>query len=363
MKIRAAVFREDADGPAIEELELIGPAEGEVLVRVLATGVCHTDMKSAGAGSPVPRPVVLGHEGAGTVEAVGPGVTKVAAGDPVVMTFGSCGQCPSCREAQPAYCAVHNDFACLRPDGRHYLSANGAPVHGDFFSQSSFATHAIGNQRNVVKVRADAPLELLGPLGCGIQTGAGAVLNDLRLRPGQSLAIFGVGAVGLAAVMAARIAGAGRIVALDRHAHRLELARELGADDTILATGEALAPEVLRLVPGGVDNALDTTGALAVMRQAIDVLAPRGTCGFVATPWDGAELSLSVRHLLKGRSVRGIVQGDSNPDIFIPRLVDFFMRGSFPFDRLVRFYPFEEIAQAFRDAEEGRTIKPVLRIG
>jgi aryl-alcohol dehydrogenase len=363
MKIRAALFREGSESPTIEELELTGPGAGEVLVRIVATGVCHTDMKSAGPVSPVPRPVVLGHEGAGMVEAIGAGVTKLAEGDRVVMTFGSCGQCPSCREAEPAYCHNHNDFACVRPGGGYYLSWNGTPVHGDYFSQSSFATHAIGSERNVVKVPAEAPLELLGPLGCGIQTGAGAILNDLNVQAGRALAVFGVGALGLSAVMAARIAGAGRIIVVDRHLHRLDLARELGADDAIVATDDPVAPEILDLVPAGVDYALDTTGALPVMRQAIDVLAPRGTCGFVTSPWDGSELSISGRHLLKGRQVRGIIQGDSNPHVFIPRLIDFHMQGRFPLDRLVRFYPFEQITEAFRDSEEGSTVKPVLRIG
>lgn len=365
MQIQAAVFRDDSLRPGIETLTLAGPGPGEILVRIVATGVCHTDMKSGGPGSPVPRPVVLGHEGAGVVERVGAGVTKVAPGDHVVMTFGSCGGCRSCQEAQPAYCwsAMPLSFGCTRADGSHYLHAqDGSPVHGDFFMQSSFATHAIGRERNVVKVRKDAPLELLGPLGCGVQTGAGAILNEFRLRPGQTLAIFGVGALGLSAVMAARIAGAGRIVVVDRHANRLALAMELGADEAISAGSAPVTEEVLAAVPGGVDFALDTTGALPVMRQAMEVLAPRGNCGFVTSPWDGAEMPLSVRHLLHGRKVRGIIEGNSNPDVFIPQLVDFYMDGRFPFDRLVTFYAFSDIEKAFHDSEEGRTVKPVLRM-
>ncbi len=366
MKIQAAVFRDDLLQPKIETLDLQGPGPGEVLVRIVATGVCHTDMKSGSAGSPVPRPVVLGHEGAGVVQAVGAGVAKVAAGDHVVLTFGSCGHCRSCQEAHPAYCwsQAPLTFACTRADGSHYLTDEaGAAVHGDFFSQSSFASHAIARERNVVKVRKDAPLDLLGPLGCGVQTGAGAILNDFRLRPGASLAVFGAGALGLSAVMAARLAGAGRIVAIDRHPARLALALELGADVGIAAGAEPVGEDVLRAAPGGVDYALDTTGALPVMRQALAVLAPRGECGFVTSPWDGAEMSLSVRHLLPGRKVRGIIEGDSNPDVFIPQLVDFFMDGRFPFDKLVTFYPFADIAKAFHDSESGASVKPVLRIG
>jgi len=363
MKIRAAVFRDGTHNPSMEELDLAGPRAGEVLVKLVATGVCHTDLKSSGPG-PVPKPVVLGHEGAGIVEAVGAGVTKVAKGDHVVMTFGFCGHCASCNDAEPAYC--HNqgalNFFCSPVEGLRFKDGKGADVHGDFFSQSSFATHAVGHERNVVKVRKDAPLELLGPLGCGIQTGAGAILNDFKLKPGQSLAVFGVGALGLSAIMAARIAGASRIIAIDRHQHRLDLARELGADETIVAGADPVSAQVLGFVPDGVNFALDTTGVLSVMRQAIDSLAPRGMAGFVTSPWDGSELSVSVRHLLFGRKIRGIIEGNSNPDVFIPMLIDFYMQGRFPFDRLVKFYPFEKIADAFHDSEAGTTVKPILRI-
>lgn len=365
MKINAAVFRDDSLRPSMEALELTGPRPGEVLVRIVATGVCHTDLKSAGPGTRIPRPVVLGHEGAGIVQAVGPGSSELKPGDHVVMTFGSCGRCPSCLDAEPAYCYDNlrgGNFACKRSEGEHYLSGNGEPVHGDFFHQSSFATHAIGSERNVIKVRDDAPLEMLGPLGCGVQTGAGAILNDFKLRPGQTLAVFGVGALGLSAVMAARIAGAGRVIAIDRHVRRLELARELGADEIILAGADSVAKDVMRQVPGGVDFSLDTTGVLSVMRQAVDVLAPRGTCGFVTGPWDGTELPISVLNLLVGRKLRGIIEGNSNPSVFIPLLVDFYMGGRFPFDKLVRFYPFDGIAQAFHDIEEGVTVKPILKI-
>lgn len=363
MKITAAVFRRPDTPPTLEQLELSGPRDGEVLVRMVATGVCHTDLKAASSGSPVPFPVVLGHEGAGVVEAVGDGVDTVSPGDHVVMSFGSCGHCPSCQDGEPAYCHNVNPFACTRADGSTYLSSDAGPVNGDFFAQSSFATYAIGTARSVAKVPKDAPLELLGPLGCGIQTGAGAILRDLKVKPGQTVGIFGVGALGLSAVMAARIAGAGRIIGIDRHAHRLALARELGATDTILAGNESLTEQVKALVPIGLDAILDTTGVLPVMRQAIDALAPRGACAFVTGPWDGSELGISVRHLLAGRRIQGVSEGNSNPAVFIPQLVDFFLQGRFPIDRLVKFYEFDQLAQAFHDSEEGLTVKPILRIG
>lgn len=364
MQIRAAVVRDRQTSPSLEDLEIVGPKDDEVLVRMVATGVCHTDLKYAGSTSPLPKPVVLGHEGAGIVEAVGAGVRKVAKGDHVVLTFGSCGQCPSCRDAEPAYCydLAALNFGTRRTGPARYADAAGQPVHGDFFNQSSFATHAVAQERGVVKVRADAPLELLGPLGCGIQTGAGAVFNDFGMRPGQTLAVFGAGAVGLSAVMAARMAGSGCIVAIDRNPSRLELARELGADRTILADGSPVTTGVLQLMADGFDFALDTTGVPQVIRQAVEALAPRGVAGLVATPSDATTALVSARHLQLGRSVRGINEGNSNPDVFIPMLVDFFMQGRFPFDRFVRFYGFDEIAGAFRDMADGTAVKPIIRI-
>jgi aryl-alcohol dehydrogenase len=365
MQIRAALTTQPGV-PSLATLEMDDPRAEEVLVRIVATGICHTDLKSASAASPVPRPVVLGHEGAGIVERIGSAVTAVVPGDHVVLSFAYCGACTACRDSEPAYC-THQwklNFGCTREEGA-YLRCDGVDVHGDFFGQSSFATYAIAHQRHVVKVRPDAPLEKLGPLGCGVQTGAGAVLNEFRIRPGQSLAVFGVGTLGLSAVMAARLSGAHPIIAIDRHAHRLALARELGAD-LIFASSEApLAPAIrdaTRRRDGteGVDYALDTTGVPEVMLTAIDVLAPRGTVGYVTSPWTGEPLAVPMRNMLLGRKLRGIIEGNSNPGAFIPLLVDLYMEGRFPFDRLLRFYQFDDIAQAFHDAESGDAIKPIL---
>ena len=363
MKIRAAVFHDETVKPSIEALELSGPAAGEVLVRVVATGVCHTDLRIAATLGRSPRPVVLGHEGAGIVEAVGSGITDLEEGDHVVMTFTSCGACPSCLDAQPAYCYVADQFACTREDGSTYLTGREGPIHGDFFNQSSFATHAIAHQRRgLVKVRKDAPLELLGPLGCGIQSGAGAVLNDLKMKPGQTLAVFGAGALGLSAVIAAKLAGAGHIIAVDVHENRLQLASELGADEVINGTDGGVTERIFASMPDGVDLAFDTSTIASVMRNAIDVLAPRGAFTFAAPPEGTGELPVPMRHLMPGRRILGMLEGNSNPNVFIPQLIDFFMAGQFPFDRLVKFYPFDEIERAFHDTETGTTVKPILRM-
>ncbi len=361
-KISAAVFRDDSLTPSIEELELAGPGPGEVLVRLVATGVCHTDLKVAGPSGMSPRPVVLGHEGSGVVAKIGTGIDDLEVGDHVVMTFDSCGHCPSCLEAEPAVCYNVNSFSCTRPDGSHYLTSKDGPVHGDFFNQSSFATYAIGKRRGVIKVRKDAPLEMLGPLGCGIQTGAGAVLNIFKLKPGQTLVVYGAGSLGLSAVMAAKIAGAGKIIAVDLHPSRLQLAAELGADEVITGDQERSANDQIRkILPDGVDFSLDTTSVASVMLDGIDILTPRGTFGFVTAPSNGKDLPIPMRSLMKGCKIAGISEGNSNPEVFIPQLIEFYMQGKFPFDRLIKFYPFEEIAQTFHDSENGVAIKPVLR--
>ncbi len=360
MEIEAAVFRDKSGIPTFEKLELTGPLSGEVLVRMVATGVCHTDIKVAQGGFPVSMPIVLGHEGAGVVEAVGEGVQKVKPGDHVVMTFSSCGTCPSCSNAKPSYCHHTNHFVSDRAEGAHYLSSGSEPIQGDFFSQSSFSTFSIGNERSVVKVREDAPLNILGPMGCGFQAGAGAILNDLQVGEDDTLAVFGVGALGLTAIMAAKFSGVKKVIAIDRHAERLKLAKEFGAHDIIVAGTEPVAPEIMDLTSGGVNYSLDTTGVEQVMTQAVDILAPLGVCGLVAPPSSGPELSVHIGKLLMGRSVRGIMEGGSNPDVFIPKLINLFMEGRFPVDRLVKEYQFEDIRQAFADSESGSTVKPIL---
>mgnify|MGYP001034784502 CR=1 FL=1 len=363
MEIVAAVVREDGGTLSIETLDLAEPRESEILVRLVATGVCHTDLKARALSRYAPKPVVLGHEGAGIIERVGGAVRAVVPGDHVVMTYDSCAICPSCVENEPAYCyqSRARNFGCTRPDGSTTLSGNGVPVHGSFFGQSSFATFALGTERNVVKVRKDAPLELLGPLGCGIQTGAGAIINTLSVSSGRSVAIFGVGSVGLSAVMAARLVNASRIIALDVLDHRLDRALELGATDTVNTLSEPADEAIERIAPHGVDVALDTTAVAPLMRQAIQSLAPRGTFGFVAVPPE-QEFPVDLSHLLRGgRRVRGVIQGDSKPHVFIPALVDFYMQGRLPIDKIVTYYPFDRIDDAFGDSRAGTAIKPVLR--
>src|SRR5215217_1433415 len=366
MEIIAAVVREEAQPFSVEELELEEPRAGEVLVRVVATGVCHTDLIVRDQWYPVPLPVVLGHEGAGVVEQVGEGVTKVQPGDHVVLTFNSCGECASCAGGKPAYCLdfFGRNFGGTRPDGSTGISQDGEALHGNFFGQSSFASYALASERSMVKVPEDAPLELLGPLGCGIQTGAGGVFNALHPEAGTSIVVFGTGAVGMSAIMAAEVAGCTTVIGIDTKPNRLELARELGATHTINADEtDDMVGEIGEITGGGVDYTLETTAVPEVFSQAVNALAPLGACGLIGAAPLGTEASLDMNDILiPGKSVRGIVEGDSVPDVFIPRLIELHDQGRFPFDRLIEFYELKEINRAAEASEEGSVLKPVLRM-
>ncbi len=365
MRITAAVARAPHAPLSLETLELSEPRANEILVRVVATGVCHTDIGMRDQTFPVPQPIVLGHEGAGIVERIGGQITKVAVGDHVLMSYNSCGACGSCNSNAPSYCQdfFGRNFAGARPDGSSPISKDGASVYGNFFGQSSFASHAICNERNVVRVPVEAPLEKLGPLACGVQTGAGAVINGLRVAFGSSLAVFGCGSVGLSAVLAARLAGAGTIVAIDLVESRLELAREFGATHTVHANADDPVKRVMEATGIGANFALDTSGLPQVVRQAVDSLAPRGACAVLGASPLGTEVSLDLMHLMTaGRQIRGTVEGDSTPQLFIPNLIDLHTQGRFPFDRMLRFYEFDQINSAIADSEAGRCIKPVLRM-
>jgi len=295
---------------------------------------------------------------------VGGRVTKVEPGDHVVLGWDYCGECVACKTGRELYCFnfFRHNFHGARTDGTSTLHQGDQSVHGAFFCQSSFAELALANQRNVVKVRDDIPLEILGPLGCGIMTGSGAVMNSLRPRPGSSIAIFGAGNVGLSAVMGAVICGCTTIIAVDINAEHLKMAVELGATHTIDAREVDPVEAVLDITRGGAEFSLECVGNPKVFRQAVDVLPRLGVCGLTGVVPPGTEVSLNMDLIMNGRTVRGILGGDAIPDLFIPKLIDLYSRGKLPYDRLITFYPFEKINQAVEDFEKGRVIKPVLRM-
>ena len=364
LSAKAAVVRTVGGPFAIETIDVAAPREHEVRVRMVATGMCHTDLVVRD-GFPIPMPVVLGHEGAGVVESVGSKVSSVKPGDHVVLSFNSCADCPSCGAAKPAYCynfLAHN-FSGLRPgDGSSPLSQTGERLSGNFFGQSSFGTYAIAHERNTVRVDSGLPLELLGPLACGIQTGAGAAVNSLGLKKGQSLAIFGGGAVGLSALMGARAVDAGMLIVIEPNPGRGALALELGATHVInpKETADVLA-KVRELSGGGVNHALDTTGIPAVIAVAVETMLPNGMLGLIAVPPPDAMLPANMMSMLiRGVGVKYITEGDADPQEFIPRMIGWYKAGKFPFDRLITKFPFEQINEAAHASEKGSAIKPVL---
>jgi aryl-alcohol dehydrogenase len=362
----AAVVEEKDARFVLQEVEVGELRPDEVLIEVRASGICHTDLGAKAGGYPTPLPCVLGHEGAGVVAAVGGAVVGASVGDRVAMSYASCGECASCRSGRPMYCAefMPRNFLAQRMDGSTALTRGGAPLSSQFFGQSSFATQAVCQQRSVVRIDAEIPFELLAPFGCGIQTGAGAVLNVLRPGASASLVVLGVGAVGMSAVIAAGLSGCGTIVAVDLNPARLELARELGATVTIDASREEVVERVVALTGGGAEYSLECTGDPRVLRQAVDMLASDATCGVIGAPPFGTEVAFDVNELLgRGRVIRGIVEGGSIPQLFIPQLVELWRQDRFPIDRLVKTFAFDQINDAVAAMNDGSVIKPVVVMG
>jgi len=367
VKITAAVCRGQGEEFQIEEVNLADPRDDEVLVRNVGAGVCHTDLICRDQWYPVPLPAVFGHEGSGVVEAVGKNVTKVAPGDHVVMSFMSCGVCKSCKLGHPAYCAqlYAANFAGgrLSDESSALTDGSGARINGHFFGQSSWATHSLAYERSVVKVDQAAPLELLGPMGCGVQTGASCVLSTFNPEAGTSIAIFGAGSVGLSALMAANAVGCTTIIAVDLKPQRLEIAKSLGATHGINAAETENVVEAIKdITGGGVDYAIELTASPKVFRNAVDSLGPLGTVAIIGAAALGTEYSFDMNDvMLPGKKIVGHIEsGNLAPDIFIPRLVQLQQQGKFPLEKLVTTYKLDEVNKAAHDTEAGVSVKPVL---
>lgn len=363
MKINAAVTPGEGKDFDMREIELQDPKANEVLIKVVASGVCHTDMVARDTGI-TPKPAVLGHEGSGIVEKVGTGVENFEEGDHVVMSYVHCGNCEQCLSGTPATCEflMPMNFGGKAQDGTH-RHFEGDEELSMFFGQSSFATYAIAHEQNIVKVLKDVDLTILGPLGCGIQTGAGTVLNNLKPKFGTSIVIFGTGGVGLSAVMAAKIVNCEHIIAVDVHDSRLEKAKELGATHIINGKNtEDVVEKIKDITDGGTHYAVDTTGVSAVVKQALQALRPRGELAVIGVGSD-FEMDLMEDLMAEGKMIKGVIEGDAVPKVFIPKLIRYYQKGLFPFDKLIKTYDFEDINQAFSDSESGETIKPVLKIG
>jgi aryl-alcohol dehydrogenase len=362
-EIKAAVLRAPKSPFALESVRLDAPRADEILVELVATGICHSDLAIVDQIFPLPPPLVLGHEGAGIVREVGKSVTGVGVGDHVVLGFSSCGRCGECAGGHPAYCDLMAalNFGGRRQDGSVVIhDAKNQPVHSSFFGQSSFATHSVAREHDVIKVDKSIPLKLLGPLGCGFMTGAGTMFNVLKPPRNARVAIFGAGAVGFAALFAARFMGCERIVVVDRVKSRLDLARELGATE-VVNTAQTNLDEALGAF-GGLDIGMDTTGVPAVIEAAVRALKVRGTLALIGASAE-KKFSAEIIHMISGRSIIGVVEGDSVPKQFVPFLAEKFVKGAFPIDRLEAFYPFDRINDAVADAASGKAIKPILMFG
>jgi len=357
MRVTAAVLDRPGEPFVLRDVELGPPRPDEVLVRLSAVGICATDLEFA---TFFEAPAVFGHEGAGIVERVGDQVTGIAPGDHVALSFTSCGHCRPCLTGSPGYCTRFDalNFSGRRPDGTSAVSMAGTEINAHFLGQSSFADHVIAPARAVVPIPKDADLTLAGPFGCGFQTGAGGVLNVLRPKPGSSIAVFGAGAVGVAATLGAVLSGCTTIAVVDLNAGRLATARSLGATHGVPG-GEGAAGELRSIAPDGFDFAVDTTGHAAVLRTAVEALGPLGTCGVIGVG-PSEEMTFDWRSVLNGRTITGIIGGGAVPQVFVPELLALHAAGRFPVQEIVTHFPFERIGEAVDAARNGTAGKAVL---
>ncbi|MEV7694322.1 NAD(P)-dependent alcohol dehydrogenase [Microbacterium sp. NPDC089189] len=360
---RAAVL--DHGALHVRDVAYDDPGAGEVLVRLVASGLCHTDLGVIAGGIPFPAPGIIGHEGAGVVEKTGPGVTGVAAGDKVLLSFTSCGACDSCRSEHPAYCATwlpRNLLGDLREPGSGAVhGTDGDPIAAHFFGQSSFGTFALADERSVIRVDPATDLGVLAPLGCGVLTGFGSMWNVLRPGADDVVAVYGTGAVGLSGIIAAAARGPQMLVAIDLVHDRLTLARELGATHTINAATDDVGARLAEITGGhGVDLSFDTTGSPKVARGALDAAAVRGTVLVCGAPPPGTEIPVDIQGILTGKVLRGVTMGDADPRTLIPQLVALHAAGGLPLEKLERRYALDDIQQAADDMHHGRTVKPVI---
>lgn len=361
--MRAAVLRESGTPLSIEDVELLPPGRGEILVDVEAAGVCHSDLHYMRGELSCPLPAVLGHEGAGRVAAVGEGVTSVAPGDRVALMWRpNCGSCPPCRRGNPVMCV----FGPVQAQGGGLLDGPGRLRQGSermnhFLGVSCFAEQVVVPERSVVKVRDSIPAAVAAIAGCAVVTGVGAVTNVVGACAGDSLVVVGAGGVGLAAVMGAKLAGASPIIAIDLDPRKLDLAQRFGATHVVDARADEVIALVHAIVPGGVDWVIEAVGRPATLRDGLGMLAPEGTLVAVGLGSAGQTFDVPINDLVqRQKRIVGSLYGSSNPHIDIPRILGLYESGRLPLDDLIgRRYPLGEVNEAFdglRDGAVGRAI-------
>jgi S-(hydroxymethyl)glutathione dehydrogenase / alcohol dehydrogenase len=369
MRIKAAVLEETGGTLDVQELELAPPGPGEVLVRLAASGVCHSDHNAIDGTAETPCPAVLGHEGAGVVESVGVGVTGLAVGDHVTLSWTpSCGRCAECIRDLPQHCraAWPAMAAGALLDGTTRLSRDGQPVH-HYSLISSFAEACVVPERSCVVIPKDVPFDVAGLVGCAVTTGIGAVWNTARVRPGERVAIVGCGGVGLSALLGAVAAGASEIVAVDVSESKLDVARELGATQAVLWAGssEATGEAVTEASGGGVDYAVEATGRPEAMAAAFLSTRVRGAAVLIGIPREDAVLSVPALTIPRmERRILGSIYGSARPERDFLTILDLYRRGRLPLDKLVSHrLPLERIDEAFALMHAGESRRAVIDLG
>jgi aryl-alcohol dehydrogenase len=359
MKIKAAVVWEKGHPFNIEEVDLEGPKDGEVLIKTSASGICHTDVVAQTQEIPVPLPAVFGHEGSGVIVELGPGVRSLKKGDHVAASYAYCGDCDNCIAGHYAKCERMGplNFGGVMDDGTTRLFKDGKPL-SCFFGQSSFAEYMVVNQRNTVKIDPDIPLVMAAPLGCGVQTGAGTILNRFKPPFGSTIAVLGCGSVGMSAIMAARLIGCSRIIAVGGNPQSLVLAREIGATDAINRKEVSDLSAVLKeLSGGGLHYLFDTSGVLELVTAGLKAMRPGSTFCSVGASFMSRNIPLS---LFMGKNIVSVTEGDAVSKLFIPQMIDYYKAGRFPIDKLISCYEFKDINQAIQDSHDGKIIKGVI---
>ncbi|GAA5839201.1 hypothetical protein JCM11251_003702 [Rhodosporidiobolus azoricus] len=369
MRTEALVVEEVGAPFKLQTVELEDPQANEVLVKVTACGLCHTDLIMRDGVIPSAFPAIFGHEGSGTVVSVGSSVSHVKPGDSVLLSFSSCAECAYCEADHPAGCTefVRNNFGRWRNGevkdrGAFKDAETREEIASTFFGQSTLARHALVVSTSIVRVPSTTDLITLSPLGCGLQSGAGAVLNQLRPGPKDSIAIFGLGAVGFAALWAAVHLKVGKIVVVDLEDSRLELAKKQGAHIVINGREEDVVGKVREATAGlGAKYAVEATGVTRVLGTAWDSLANFGHCISVGNPGPGIQPPATIHDAVNhSRTWSGLAEGDSNPPEFIPFLMKLYEQGEFPVDTISKAFPVEDFDQAVEAMKSGAVIKPIV---
>lgn len=360
-RIQAAVATKPKSPLEFMELVLAEPEGNEILVRTVSTGICHTDLLLRDGIFGPTAPVIPGHEGVGVIEAVGDDVKELKVGDRVALSQSSCGYCSDCRRAHPMNCRNYTQYNLtgLRPNGKRAILDQ--EVKANFVGQSSFATHILATENNAARLPMDNfDLAYAAPLGCGMATGAGTVINALDPEVGSSIAVFGAGAVGMAAIMAAKMRRCGTIIVVDLNPERLKLAQELGATHALNGADKDVVGQIHEITDGGADYAIDAVGVVQVILNTIACTRAGGHIVLLGLDALGKDIPIPLEQLVFNRKIQGAILGDQIPQLFIPQMVEMNRAGIFPFERLVRTYRFDEINDAIRDAEAGVVIKPII---